>query len=59
MTLAIALFVFELGVVFAALGTATLWFRWLDERDQRAKFERMRDLNLSWQSSPTRPNQST
>ena len=55
----IALFVFELSVVFAALGTAMLYFRWLDERQLRAKLDRIRDVNLSWQSSPTRQNQAT
>ncbi len=54
-----ALFVFELGVVFAALGTAAFYFRWLDERNSRAKLNRMRQVNLSWQSSPTPPNQAT
>ena len=54
-----ALFLFEMGVVFAALGTATLYFRWLDERHSRAKLDRIRNVNLSWQSSPTTRNQGT
>jgi hypothetical protein len=54
-----ALFVFELGFVFAALGASALYFRWLDERRTHAKLDRIRNVNLSWQSSPTARNQST
>ena len=43
-----ALFLFELGVVFAALGSCVLYFRWLDERRSRAKLLRIRNVNLSW-----------
>ena len=55
----LALFVYELGVVFAALGASVLFFRWLDERHSRGKLDRIRNVNLSWQSSPTRQNQAT
>jgi len=44
-----ALFLFELGVVFAALGSGMLGLRWLDERRSRAKLDRIRNVNLSWQ----------
>ena len=54
-----ALFLFELGVVFAAMGSAMFYFRWLDERRSRAKLDRSRNMNLSWQSSPTIRNQGT
>ncbi len=57
--LAIALFVWSFGVVWTALATAALYFNWLDERRSRAKLNRMRQVNLSWQSSPTPPNQAT
>ena len=46
-----ALFLFELGVVFAAMGSAMFYFRWLDERRSRAKLNRIRNVNLSWQST--------
>jgi hypothetical protein len=55
----LALFVFELGVVFAAMGTAMLFLRLVEENDRRAKLDRSRNVNLSWQSSPTPRNQGT
>ncbi len=55
--IALALFVFELGVVFTALGTAMLFLHWLDEFRATLKTKRMRNLNLSWQSSATARNQ--
>ena len=57
--IAIALFIVMLGVVVAALGTGIWLVQWFDERSQRTRYNRMRNLNRSWQSSPTHPNQST
>jgi len=54
-----ALFVFELGVVFAALGTAALVIRKADEYRELVRLDRIRNVNLSWQSSPTTRNQGT
>lgn len=55
--LAIALFIFSFAIVMAALGGSLLFLRWLDEFRERVRLSRMRKVNLSWQSSTTRPNQ--